>query len=478
MSYSTRDVALILSGEEWLGTGMLVAPRRILTVYHVVFDEHGQKKPNLQVRLHGETRAESAVVSWAGSLELDVAVLEADIARQPPVHPLLGLSPDDIATDAAWEAHGYPAVRDTQPSTRLEQVRGKAGSFVRGNERLNLDVDAAPEKFHGLSGGAVIIRDRIVGVIRAVPSNWGGKRLEATPVCIFLANPEFRQALGIAKEDEILDERIQRMIDEVAAILVDWPDLVTALVKRLKLQSAPGHSALDVARTLVRQRKAADIAGVFNQVDADLAKNKQVQDNRAVACKILWRILPFATDWQKLVTAALRDFPDKFTAASNFLELPLRTETIAELVLAGIDDRSCQYTLPGPGKMPVGAAVVRIPAAARAAFIDVDGSRLAECIVHDLATRFMVDHYKHYSEMREAVEGLLQYHAKFAPEDELLPYYLLFVNEDGNDDNLYALARNKLKSELPSLRLVRLTGTDVYHETILAKHIDAILRRS
>jgi hypothetical protein len=356
-------------------------------------------------------------------------------------------------------------------------VRGRAGSCKRGSKRLNLDVDASPESFNGLSGGAVLIRERIVGVMRAVPSNWGGKRLEATPVSVFWEEPAFRKALGIEKEDEILNERIQRLTDDVAAILVERHDLVAALAKRLKLQSAPGQGARDVAYTLVRKRKAAEIAGVFNQVDADLAKNNLAKNDRIVACKILWRILPFAIDWQKLVLTALRDFPDKFTQASNFIELPLRTETIAEIVVAGIDDRCCQYSSAAPGAMPVGAAVVRIPAAARAALIDVDGSRLAECVVHDLATRFMIDHYKQYNQMRDAVEGLLQYHAQFAPEDELLPYYLLFVDDDGSHDHLYALARTKLKDELPSLRLVRLTGTDVLHETILAKHIDAILKR-
>jgi len=477
MSYSTREVALILSGEDWLGTGTLVAVGRILTAYHVVFDKDGQEKPNLWVRLEGETnKVRVTSVAWKGSLDLDVAVLEVDIDRKPAMHPLLGLSPDNIATNTPWEAQGYPAVRDKQPSTRMEQVRGKACSFSRGNARMSLDVGAAPEKFDGLSGGAVVVRGHIVGVVRAVPFNWEGKRLEATPVDAFLGDRDFRKAICIEKEDEIIEERIQRMVNEVMAILIEYPDIVLHFVKRLKLEPAPGEGAADVARTLVRQRKAADTAGVFNQVDADLAKNKQAKEDRAIVCKILWRILPLAIDWQKLVVAALRDFPDKFTSTCNFIELPLRTETIAEIVLAGVDDRACQYVSLGPGKMPIGAGVVRIPAAARTV-IDVDGSRLAESVVQDLASRLMIDHYKQYGEMRDAVDALLQYHAQYAPEDELLPYYLLFADGDGCNDNLYTLARNKLKDELPSLRLVRLTGTDVFHETILAKHIDTILRR-
>ncbi len=207
-----------------------------------------------------------------------------------------------------------------------------------------------------------------------------------------------------------------------------------------------------------------------------MAKSKQSKNDRDAATKILLRILPLAIDWQRVVLTALRDFPDRFTQTTNFLELPLRTETIAEIVLAGIDDRLCQYTLPDSGKMPIGAGVVRIPAASRTALIDIDGSRLAECVVQDLAARFMID-YKKYSELRDAVEAHLLSTTQYAVDDEFLPFYLLFVREDHDDDKLYALARAKLKDELPSLRLVRLTGTDVKQETLLAKIIDAILRR-
>jgi len=217
MPYSAHDVALILSSGDWLGTGTLVAPGRILTAYHVVFDEHGQVKPNLNVRLHGVAQGAPATVVWAGSLALDVAVLECNVERAPAMHPLVGLSAESITTNTPWEAQGYPAVRESQPSTRLEQVRGKAASYVRGNERLNLDVDAAPEKFNGLSGGVVVIRERIVGVLRAVPMNWGGKRLEATSIAAFCDNSDFRAALGITEDDERYANDLETIKREIAA---------------------------------------------------------------------------------------------------------------------------------------------------------------------------------------------------------------------------------------------------------------------
>jgi hypothetical protein len=474
-----RDVALILTGDQWLGTGTLVAPGRILTAYHVVFDNHGQEKPALRVRLEGDANAMSASVKWAGSIELDVAVLEANIERKPPMHPLLGLSPENIATDSPWEAHGYPAVRDDQPSTRLEQVRGKACSFIRGNARMNLDVDAAPEKFNGLSGGAVVVRDRIVGIMRAVPNNWGGKRLEATPVSVFWDEPDFRKALGLRKEDEQIAARVMRVIDNVARLIEKHDQLIALLVARLEITYAPGDGARAAASALVKGRKAMDIAKMLNHLDAELVKASASKDVRGALRSVLWQMLPFAIDWQALVVLGVATF----TSRGNAIDLPLRSETIAEIVLAGIDDRCCRFAPPLVGQMPVGATVVRIPALAQSALLDRDGARLAQLIVKQLAAEMNIQgHTSQYVEMRDEVEAILQYHAFEAPDDERLPYYLLFLEADlhgkETEHDIWTLARTRLSEELPSLRLVRLTGGNTGQETLLAKHIDAICRRT
>ena len=133
--------------------------------------------------------------------------------------------------------------------------------------------------------------------------------------------------------------------------------------------------------------------------------------------------------------------------------------------------------------MPVGAALVRMPAAAQSALFDIDGSRLAKLVVQQLAAEVHIEaSYTRYPDMRDAVESTLCYHAHEAPEDEILPYYLLFVDADlggkEGEHDLWVLARTALGRELPSLRLVRLTGGSLAEETLLARHVEAICSRT
>ncbi len=294
-----------------------------------------------------------------------------------------------------------------------------------------------------------------------------------------IATPkEFRDALGLRPEDERLARSVMRVLDGVACLLEKRPLVLAALTRRLPGITAQDAGARTVAGELVRSRRATDVAKILNHVDAELAKNDADIEDRRVVRSLLWQILPFAIDWRQLVVMGL----STLVGAQRFLELPLRSETVAEIVLAGIDDRFCRFATPTAGAMPVGAALVRMPAAAQSPLFDLDGSRLAQLVVQQLAAEVHIESsYARYADMRDAVEGMLRYHAQEAPEDEILPYYLLFVDADlgskEGERDLWALARTALGRELPSLRLVRLTGGSLMEETLLAKHVEAICTR-
>lgn len=487
MPWSPTWVVLIASrrenGHKLLGTGTVVAPGRVLTARHVAFDKvNGEPKPALVVRREGGAWF-PANVAWHGVDGLDVAVLETALGGAVPSHALALLSARDIRPAESWEAQGYPAVRkrDETPSETLEKIGGKTRSCGRGEPILFLDAPTHPEVWGGLSGAAVVIGQEVVGVVRSEPQGWNGERLSSTPVATFLHHPGFREALGLRPEDERLAGSVARVVDGVAGSLERRSQIAAALAQKLKVKSVPGAIAQDVAFEIVSSRSAKDVAMALNHVDAALAKNNADAEDRRAVRSLLWQILPFAVDWRQLVVLGR----STFAGGQGFIELPLRSETVAEIVLAGIDDRCCRFAPPSAGGMPVGAALVRLPAAAQTALFDIDGTRLAELVVRQLAAEAHVETtYARYPDLRAAVEGTLQYYAREAPEDELLPYYLLFVDADlaGNadDPDLWALARTALGSELPSLRLVRLTGgsIELTHETVLAKHIDAICSRT
>ncbi len=195
MSWSRERVVLIASrrehGHKPLGTGTVVAPGRILTARHVVFDREGKQKLDIVVRQEGSTEFVPATVGWPGSAELDLAVLEADTDDTAPSHPLALLSAREIDANESWEAEGYAAVLKETPSEKVEKVGGVTRSCRKGEQMLSLDSSTHPGVWGGLSGAAVVIGQQIVGVIRSVPLGWNGERLSATSVASFLDHKEF-----------------------------------------------------------------------------------------------------------------------------------------------------------------------------------------------------------------------------------------------------------------------------------------------
>lgn len=481
MSWIWQWVVLIASRKEKgykpLGTGALVAPGRIVTARHVVLDGEGKPQPDLAVRREGTSEFLAATIVWPGSAELDVAVLEVAIHAAGPRHCLVALSGRDIDVNEPWEAKGYPVVDEDRPNSTLKAVRGATCSCQKGSRDFPLDVGARPDDLRGASGAPVVVGGHVVGIMRAVPENWSGTRLSATPVAACFVCREFRDALGLTPEDEQIDSRVSRVLDGAASLLEKRPHVVAALLRGLQITARPGVGAQAVASEFVHSRLAIDVAKVLNHVDAELAKSAADVEDRLVVRSLLWQILPFAIDWRQLVAQCL----STLSGGRNCVELPLLSATVAEVVVAGIDDRCCKFAPPAVGAMPVGAALVRLPAAAQTALFDRDGSRLAQLIVQQLSAEAHVEAYARYDDMRDAVEGTLRYHAREAPDDEILPYYLLFVDADlggkESEHDLWALARSVIGEELPSLKLVRLTGGLLKEETVIAKHLEAICRR-
>jgi hypothetical protein len=302
----------------------------------------------------------------------------------------------------------------------------------------------------------------------------------ATPRADDATDPhDVARGAGHHKEEARYHARVAKIDADVTRALEAQPRVAAALAQQLGVTAAPGEVARVVAREIVSVRKADDIVAAVDEVDSKLEKEGAELADRVAIRTIFWQILPLVIDWRKLVVTGRATL----AGGAGAIDLPVRTATIAEIVLAGISERCCNFAPPRATGLPVGATLVRLPAEAESAIFDLDGSRLAQSIVKQLAAEVNIGaEYASYDDMRAAVEGRLIYRAKRAPEGERLPYYLLFprANLEGKDSahDLWTLARTALGKALPSLHLVRLTGDDLTQEMVLASSIEAILNRT
>lgn len=476
---AVRISALQGGREVQLGSGSLVAPGRILTARHVVFDSQGNAEPGLHVLRHGASKAQPAVIEWPGSTGLDAAVLKADIDLPSPGHPLILLSPRDFGGGKEWEAQGYPAVRLNNPSSRLESVRGQTVSYRRGHRDIFLDIATKPDDFGGLSGAAAVFSGQIVGVIRAVPNGWSGNRLEATPIASILGAPGFLASLGINDIDEELADNLRDLEADVRDALRGLPRALGFLAKELGVSSSAGDLAEETTRALVYTKSCEEIVLALTRADERLKKEaKRSKDDayereRPALQDLLWQILPLTPDvreWVRVGRAAIRN-------NANFIDVPLGTFTMAEALVAGIDGRPSCYKKSSK-HAPEGSALVLLPVASYAPLLDHNRKGFVEAMVGVLAPRVLdvppdASELKDESErLRTRVNGRLKYFL-LTPRERIPPW--LLWDDKAMQGGRLVTALAVLGDQLPYLRVLRL-GEANDDEEALANLIGDMLR--
>jgi hypothetical protein len=227
------------------------------------------------------------------------------------------------------------------------------------------------------------------------------------------------------------------------------------------------------------QRSAQDVAGLL----ANLADSDDLRDS---ARDLLWHILPLAGGWEDVF-----DHAEKASASGGALELPLRTTTLAEIVMARSDARKVQFSL--EHEEPQGVLHIPLPSTAYAPLFDADGSKLAHAVLFNLYQdqppdgllpdakhwRGVKKSYPNTDEFNETVKSEINYAGSRQHR------YLLFIDgllkRDQNDlDLAWNITQKAIQKLLPGLRLVRLKGqlTENSRESNLRTHITEIRKLS
>ncbi|MFO0652444.1 MAG: hypothetical protein U0326_39860 [Polyangiales bacterium] len=381
MTWSPQLVVKVRSvrtnGTQALGTGTIIAPGKVLTARHVVYTDTG-----LREGLTVERDAWSANVTdvWDGNRLRDVALLTFEDANAVAPGSML-LDARDIQAHEEWSASGWARVLSETPRKTESPQMGSTFEWfaATGRPRVDLGVEASPESWKGLSGAAIRVNDRIVAVFSGAPEGYDNKRLWATPVAQFWGDEGFQRALKGERVER--DPRVTEVVQWITEQLGGDIEIVLALraaYTRVTKRS-PEHTTL--VEDLVERLKASETAWILNYAHHDLWE-QQRPGAAAIVWEIVCRTMPFLTDWRTLVAEGTQ----VFLSGRNAMDLPTRSETLASIITAGIDNAACRFAVREKGGHPVGVALLRVPVAA-SLVIDPKGTRTAADIAANLVAK-------------------------------------------------------------------------------------------
>ncbi len=218
----------------------------------------------------------------------------------------------------------------------------------------------------------------------------------------------------------------------------------------------------------------------------DEAHRQAVSADRAVLEEVLFKVLPFAAD----LAEARRSVAEADRRNDASVELPFRTETLAEIIVAGAGGQPAAV-IPGRAT-PEGAGSVALPSAAYVPLFSEQHQVFAQAVAVALARQdgpasdrlaAIGKRFTNPEEIRIAVRDvlvLLQKRHKWAR-------YLLFIDEDLRSthqrslDKLWGLTCGALSGPhgLAGLRLIRLRGgpEQLAHEYGIVLHLTEVLAR-
>ena len=254
-------------------------------------------------------------------------------------------------------------------------------------------------------------------------------------------------------------EELAELKKKLESVLRRYPALVAALGKHCAGASDPAK-AIAIALTGLDARSLVADLNTLTQKDSAL---------QTAVRELLVHVLPLAVDWQSMVAhAEAKEHP-------NTLELPLRTMTLAEVINARLDNRSCVFA-PGGGDLQ-GVAHVPMPSVSHAPFFDLDGQVMAQAVTSNLwkeqqTSGTPLPGQDAWSQLYKSAANKDEFCAAAQIEinkpNRKLNRYLLFIDatlaaaglDDAALEASWRVTNQALKQTLPGLRLVRLKGRD------------------
>lgn len=482
MDFKTLIVTIFVptsagDGEGEIATGFPVGKDLILTAGHLLSKDRDPDLP-IQMRWHAiqHRQHESADDSGWLSLDEDAIVrpndetLDAVLLRCP--------FPTSVKTwgeltyrrpngKTHWESMGFP------DATKRDDIREACdfdGECYRPSHRADyfqvMD-KAGPDTetaWKGASGMPIYAEDRVYGIAKSVPRNFRAKRLNCTPAWRILDQENFRAELGIDDRNVVLQSVTKALTQHLYdAVAIDA--FLSALSKRSNYElPKDGLEKSEKATKLIElMLKQVDILVVFlglregHKALLDAGARESAQELQALA----WILAPILMD--RSLTAHAEG-----QLGSALVELPVGTVTVAELIMAGLDNRSAMF-MPRKSDDDLLQGALLIQAQPEGGRSTDDKSALAEHVLSKLAPpgasypklrqqidEHMIDRFKRDGpgltnlsrEARIKLAGkVLEWHLR----DTGQRYYMVFWPETEEERQAFETLAEGLMDDYPSL---------------------------
>lgn len=312
-------------------------------------------------------------------------------------------------------------------------------------------------------------QDTALRPFHAIPRERGSLRTVSS-----FSDPDAAWNAVVVELKRVLEE-IEREPSPPSGDAADLDGLLAKVNEALR--RAPALAAALAARGYGRADAAgpaADIAGALvetaaNQVATDLAELAREPAHRDAARDLLWHILPLAGEWDDVVDQATTT-----SRGRDSLELVLRTETVAEIVVARLESRRCLFA--PVGDYPEGIAHVPLPSVAYTSLFDLKGEALRDAVLSNLYRERSVE--EPWRRIKKDSVDEREFLDEAAAEINtttlrgVRPYLLAidakFRNPSAEDqDACWEVVQGALCKALPGLRLVRLKGPKHPDESVL-----------
>ena len=336
------------------GTGYAVGRGLILTARHVVDQEDRDPKYPIEVLWDAYPNAgpkrgwfalEADPVAWRGKGDLDGILLRCPY---PDGVRSFGLVSGEMPRDTTeWSSAGFPDA--ARSAAGCESTNFGGGMFAMAQHKSFFEVfvtAAAPtteKDWRGASGMPICRKDTslILGVASAVPPNLRGEKIGAAPTHRMLEDPDFRTAIGADDQQARLQDARRRLLQVCGRANT----VVEMIAERSGLfNTASKPTAEDVVTRLLTCSLRDVIAGLakvsdwirderqFNPSD-DLAKVAEI-------IEVMIRGIAPALFDEGIIN---RVRAHKHDVSLTICEIPCRLHTVAEIVMAGVDNRSAEY---------------------------------------------------------------------------------------------------------------------------------------